>query len=439
MLFNRGAMLRHPPEQTYTEPGSGVGRNRLDKDGLRSTPAPSPLPWTRHDAVILSSARTPMGRFRSSLADLTATSLGGLAIRAAVERAGIDGSTATECIMGQVLQGGSGQAPATQAAAAGGLAPNTSCLTVNKVCGSGLMAVILAAQHVRLDDADFVVAGGMESMTRAPYILPDARDGYRMGDGKLVDLMVHDGLWCAAQDWHMGSAAEHIAEKFEITRTMQDEFAATSHAKALDAMEWGRFEKEIVSVSVPQRRGDPVIVEQDEGPRAGTTVETLGELRPAFRKDGTVTAGNAPGLFDGASALVVASRHRAESHGCQPIARITGYATAALEAKELFYTPVVAVRKLQQRLDVDIGYWDLIEANEAFAAQALVNGSELGWDWARVNVNGGAVALGHPIGASGARVLTTLLHALADSGGRTGLATLCLGGGGAVALSIEME
>lgn len=393
----------------------------------------------KRDAVILSACRTPMGKLLGGISSVPATQLGGIAIREAVSRAGIDPKEITECIMGQVLQGGAGQAPATQAARAGGLTPETSCLTVNKVCGSSLMAVVLAAQHIRLGDADAMLAGGMESMSLAPYVTSGARGGLRMGNAQLVDMMIHDGLWCATEDWHMGNAAEHIAAKFGVTRAMQDEFAAASHQKAVAAMEAGRFAKEIVPVPVPQRKGDPIMLDTDEGPRAGTTVEGLAKLRPVFQKDGSVTAGNAPGIFDGASALVVTSREKAEALGRKPIVRVVGYATAAMEPKELFYTPVIAVRKLNARLGVEIGHWDLIEANEAFSAQALVDGNELGWDWDRVNVNGGAVALGHPIGASGARILTTLLHAMDDRGARTGMATMCLGGGGAVALGVEKE
>jgi acetyl-CoA C-acetyltransferase len=392
------------------------------------------------DAVILSACRTPVGKLQGGLASLSATKLGGIVIREAVSRAKVSPSEIDECIFGQVLQGGAGQAPATQAALAGGLAPTTSCLTVNKVCGSSLMAVILAAQHIRLGDARIVVAGGMESMTNAPYFLDKARDGYRMGHGEIKDLMIHDGLWCATEDWHMGSAAEYIAEKFKVTRAMQDEFAAQSHAKALSAMEKGKFDREIIPVSIPQRKGDPVVVKSDESPRPGTSVETLAKLATIFKRDGgTVTAGNAPGINDGAAALVVTSRAKAESIGVKPLARITGYATAALAPKELFYTPVVAVKKLNERLGVGIHHWDLIEANEAFSAQALADGNELGWKWDRVNVNGGAVAIGHPIGASGARILTTLLHAMIDRGAKTGMATMCLGGGGAVALGVERE
>jgi len=394
---------------------------------------------SKDDAVILSACRTPVGKFQGGLASLSATKLGGLAVREAVARAKVSPSEIDECFLGQVLQGGAGQAPATQAALAGGLAPTTSCLTINKVCGSSLMAVILAAQHVRLGDARVVVAGGMESMTNAPYILDRARDGYRMGHGEIKDLMIHDGLWCATENWHMGGAAEYIAEKFKISRSMQDEFAVQSHAKALAAMEKGKFEKEIIPVSIPQKKGDPIIVKSDESPRAGTSVETLAKLGTIFKKDGTVTAGNAPGINDGAAAVVVTSRAKAEALGAVPLARITGYATAALAPKELFYTPVVAVKKLNERLGVDIHHWDLIEANEAFSAQALADGNELGWKWDRVNVHGGAVAIGHPIGASGARILTTLLHAMIDRGARTGMATMCLGGGGAVALGVERE
>jgi acetyl-CoA C-acetyltransferase len=279
----------------------------------------------------------------------------------------------------------------------------------------------------------------MESMSLAPYAMPKARTGARMGNAELVDLMVHDGLWCSFENWHMGSAAEHIARRFGISRAQQDEFAAGSHAKAVAAWEKGKFAKEVVTVEVPQRKGEPIRIERDEGPRADASVESLAKLSPAFEKGGTVTAGNAPGIFDGASALVIASREKAEKLRAKPVARVVGWSTADVEPKELFYAPVLAVRKLDERIGVDVGHWDLIEANEAFSAQALADGMELGWDWSRVNVNGGAVALGHPIGASGARVLTTLLHALEDRRLKKGLATLCLGGGGAVALGVEME
>lgn len=393
----------------------------------------------KRDAVILSACRTPMGKLLGGVSTVPATALGGVVIKEAVSRAAVDPAEITECVMGQVLQGGAGQAPATQAALAGGLTPNTSCLTVNKVCGSSLMAVVLATQHIKLGDAEVMVAGGMESMSLAPYFTDRVRAGLRMGNVELEDLMIHDGLWCATENWHMGNAAEHIAQKFGVTRAMQDEFAAASHQKAVAAMKAGKFDEEIVAVEVPQRKGDPIRFDRDEGPRDGTSVDGLAKLRPVFQKDGSVTAGNAPGIFDGAAALVVASRERAEALGKTPIARVTGYATAAMEPKELFYTPVLAVRKLNERLGVDIDHWDLLEANEAFSAQALVDGNELGWKWDRVNVNGGAVALGHPIGASGARILTTLLHAMQAQGAKTGLATMCLGGGGAVALGVERE
>jgi acetyl-CoA C-acetyltransferase len=389
--------------------------------------------------VILGSTRTPLGRFLGGISTVAATELGATVVREAVRRAGIAPENVDECIMGQVLQGGSGQAPARQAAIRGGLPPKVTCLTVNKVCGSGLMSVILGARAIRLGESDVVVAGGMESMSLAPYAMPKARTGARMGNAELVDLMVHDGLWCSFENWHMGSAAEHIARRFGVSRAQQDEFAAGSHAKAVAAWEKGRFAKEVVAVEVPQRKGQPIRIERDEGPREDTTVEALAKLAPAFEKGGTVTAGNAPGIFDGASALVIASRERAEKLRAKPIARVVGWSTADVEPKDLFYAPVLAVRKLDERIGVDVGHWDLIEANEAFSAQALADGIELGWDWNRVNVNGGAVALGHPIGASGARVLTTLLHALEDRKLRKGLATLCLGGGGAVALGVEME
>jgi acetyl-CoA C-acetyltransferase len=310
--------------------------------------------------------------------------------------------------------------------------------TVNKVCGSGLKAVMLAAQAIKAGDHEVIVAGGMESMSGAPYLVPGARTGYRLGHGKLVDAMVHDGLWEVYNDYHMGNAAELIAEKYRVTREDQDAFAAGSHQKAVAAIDAGKFAAEIVPVDVPQRKGDPVVVDTDEGPRRDTTAEGLARLKPAFVKDGTVTAGNAPGVNDGASALVVMSEGKAEELGKTPMARIVDYTTGGTEPAMLFYAPVVAVRKLMKKMGVAIDHWDLIEANEAFSAQALVDGRELEWDWERVNVHGGAVALGHPIGASGARVLTTLLHAMKDRGARTGMATLCLGGGNAVALAVEM-
>jgi acetyl-CoA C-acetyltransferase len=296
---------------------------------------------------------------------------------------------------------------------------------------------MLAAQAIKLSDADIIIAGGMESMSGAPYLLPKARTGFRMGDGKVVDSMILDGLWDAFNNYHMGIAAEYTAEKSGITREMQDQYAANSHKKAVEAQESGKFKEEMMPVEVPQRKGDPIVVEKDDRPRAGTTPESLAKMRPAFKKDGTVTAGNAPGINDGAAAIVVASGKAVKEKGLKPMARVMSYATAGVDPKELFYAPVFAVRKVMDKLGVDINYFDLIEANEAFSAQALADGKELGWDWDKVNVHGGAVSLGHPIGASGTRVLVTLLYAMKDRGAETGLATLCLGGGHAVALSVE--
>jgi acetyl-CoA C-acetyltransferase len=391
------------------------------------------------DAVYLVGAtRTAVGKLQGGLASFSATDLGGFAVREALLRSGAPGDAVDEVIMGNVLQAGVGQAPARQAALKGSVPDTVPALTVNMVCGSGLRAVMLAASEISAGQAGLIIAGGMESMSNAPYLVPQARTGYRLGHGQLVDEMVHDGLWCAFKNWHMGSAAEFIARKFSITREQQDEFAVESHRKAIAAMDAGEFKAEILPVSVPQKRGDPIIVDTDESPRRDTTRESLAKLKPAFEKDGTVTAGNAPSVNDGAAAVVVVSGAKAKELGLKPIARVTGYASGGTSPEMIFYAPVVAVRKLMERTGRKIGDYDLIEANEAFAAQALVDGNELGWDWSRVNVRGGAVALGHPIGASGARVLVTLLHALKDRGGAQGLATLCLGGGNAVALSVEM-
>ncbi len=389
-------------------------------------------------AVIVSACRTPVGKFLGGLASIPAGKLGAHVVAEAVKRAGIEPGRIDECIMGNVLQAGVGQNPARQAAHWGGIPDEVGSFTVNKVCGSGLKAVMLAAQAIKAGDVGAVVAGGMESMSNAPYLLPNARTGYRLGNGVLVDAMVHDGLTDIYNNFHMGVAAEIIADKFKVTREDQDRFALESQQKAVKAIADGKFKDEIVPVAVPQRKGDPVVVDTDEGPRAGTTLEALAKLKPAFQKEGTVTAGNAPSVNDGASALVVMSESRAKDLGLTPMARIVDYSTGGTAPEMLFYAPVVAVRKLMDKMKVDINHWDLIEANEAFAAQALVDGRELEWDWSRVNVHGGAVALGHPIGASGARVLTTLLYAMKDRGARTGMATLCLGGGNAVALAVEM-
>ena len=388
--------------------------------------------------VIVSAVRTPIGRYLGGLSSFTAPQLGALTIREAVSRARIDPSAVEEVIMGQVVQGGSGQAPARQALIHSGLPAAIPALTINKVCGSGLKAVMLAAQAVKAGDGECIVAGGQESMSNAPHYVYGMRNGIKAGNQTMVDGMIHDGLWDSFGCCHMGEYAEYTADKSGVTRQEQDAFAYESHRKAVAAIEAGKFKAEIVPVSVPGKAG-PSTVAVDEAPRKDTTAETLAKLKPAFRKDGgTVTAGNAPGLNDGASALVVTSLAFARSNGLTPLARVTGYATGGGEPRDLFFAPVIAVRNLMNKSGARIGDYDLIEANEAFAVQAIADGRELGWDWDRVNVHGGAVALGHPIGASGARVLTTLLHALRDRGGRTGLATLCLGGGNAVALSVEL-
>jgi acetyl-CoA C-acetyltransferase len=378
--------------------------------------------------VILSAVRTPIGRYLGGLSSLAAPKLGALVIREAVRRAGIEDAAVEEVIMGNVLQGGVGQAPARQAAIHAGLPGTIPSLTINKVCGSGLKAVMLAAQSIKAGDAQCVVAGGMESMSSAPHYVYGMRGGIKAGDQKLVDGMIRDGLWDSFSNTHMGNLAEYTAKKAGVSRKDQDEFAFASHQKAVAAMEACHFKAETLAVEK---------VEKDEGPRADTSLEKLASLKPSFEKDGSVTPGNAPGLNDGASALVVASLAFAKSHGLTPLARVTAYATGGGEPKDLFFAPIEAVKNLMAKAKTNISDYDLIEANEAFAVQALADGRALGWDWARVNVHGGAIALGHPIGASGARVLTTLLYALKQYGKSTGLATLCLGGGNAVALSVE--
>jgi acetyl-CoA C-acetyltransferase len=388
--------------------------------------------------VILSAVRTPIGRYLGGLSSFTAPQLGAMVIREAVTRAKVDPAAIDEVIMGQVVQGGSGQAPARQALIHAGLPPSVPALTINKVCGSGLKAVMLASQAIKAGDGECAVAGGQESMSAAPHYVYGMRGGIKAGNQTMVDGMIHDGLWDSFGCCHMGEYAEYTAAKAGVTREDQDAFAVDSHRKAVAAAEAGRFKAEILPVQVPGKSG-PTTIAADESPRKDTTPETLARLKPAFKKDGgTVTAGNAPGLNDGSSALVVASLAFAKTHGLTPLARVTGYAVAGGEPRDLFFAPVLAVKSLLAKTGTTIGDYDLIEANEAFAVQAIADGRELGWDWARVNVNGGAVALGHPIGASGARVLTTLLYALKDRGASTGLATLCLGGGNAVALSVEM-
>jgi acetyl-CoA C-acetyltransferase len=388
--------------------------------------------------VIVSAVRTPIGRYLGGLASFSAPRLGAQVIREAVRRSGIDDAVVDEVIMGQVVQGGSGQAPARQAQIHAGLPAAIPALTINKVCGSGLKAVMLAAQAIKAGDAECVVAGGQESMSSAPHYVYGMRSGIKAGNQTMVDGMIHDGLWDSFGCCHMGEYAEYTAEKAGVSREDQDRFAYESHRKAIAAIEAGKFKAEILPVQVPGKSG-PTTFSTDEAPRKDTSPETLARLKPVFKQDGgTVTAGNAPGLNDGASALVVTSQAFAKAHGLTPMARITGYATGGGEPRDLFFAPVLAVRSLMDRTGTSIDRYDLIEANEAFAVQALADGRELGWDWDRVNVHGGAVALGHPIGASGARVLTTLLYALRDRGGSTGLATLCLGGGNAVALSVEL-
>ena len=388
--------------------------------------------------VIVAAVRTPIGRYLGGLASFSAPQLGAIAIREAIARAGIDAAAVQEVFMGQVVQGGSGQAPARQALIGAGVPATTSAVTINEVCGSGLRAVMLAAQAIRAGDRECIVAGGQESMSGAPHYVYGMRAGIKAGNQTMVDGMIHDGLWDSFGGNHMGEYAEYTAEKAGVSRKDQDEFSVKSHRKAVAAIDSGRFADEIVPVAVAGKGGATTLVSTDEAPRKDTTAETLARLKPAFRKDGgTVTAGNAPGLNDGASAVVVTSLAWARANGLEPLARVTGYATGGGEPKDLFFAPIVAVRNLMKKAGTSIGDYDLIEANEAFAVQALADGRELGWDWDRVNVNGGAVALGHPIGASGARVLTTLLYALDDRKKSTGLATLCLGGGNAVALSVE--
>jgi acetyl-CoA C-acetyltransferase len=389
------------------------------------------------DAVIVSAVRTPTGKFLGGLKDLSATELGALVVREAVCRARIDPATVDECIMGNVVSAGVGQAPARQAALRGGLADHVAAMTINKVCGSGLKAVMLAAQGIATGDIEIAVAGGMESMSNAPYLLRGARDGLRMGHQELLDSMIVDGLWCSFEQCHMGTAGEVVATEYNIGRGQQDDYAAESHRRAAEAHKAGRFKAEMLPVSVPQKKGDPIVVDRDESVRADTSVQTLGALKPAFRKDGSVTAGNAPPVNDGAAAVVVMSAARAAQLNVTPMARIVGQATSGLPPKYLLMTPVEAVRKLSQKVGWALDTVDLFELNEAFSVQAVAVLRELGIDPRKVNVNGGAVALGHPIGASGARILTTLLHALKDRHLKRGIATLCLGGGNGVALAVE--
>jgi len=390
------------------------------------------------ESVIVSAVRTPTGKFLGSLKEFSAPQLGAIVVRDAVRRAGIDPAAVDECIMGNVVAAGEGQNPARQAALNGGLSDHVAAMTINKVCGSGLKAVMLAAQGIATGDIDIAVAGGMESMSNTPYLLSRVREGLRMGNGTLVDSMIHDGLWCAFEQCHMGMSGEHVAEHFKVGREDQDQYAAESHRKAAHATREGWFKDEIVPVEIPQKKGAPLTFDRDEAIREETTAEILAGLRPAFKKDGTVTAGNAPGVNDGASALVVMAAEKAKTLGLAPMARIVGQATSGLAPKLVLMTPVEAVRKVAKKTGWDLKDVDLFEINEAFSVQMVAVMHELGIDPAKVNVNGGAVALGHPIGASGARVLTTLIYAMKRRGAKRGIASLCLGGGNGVALAIEL-
>jgi len=387
--------------------------------------------------VIISAARTPVGKFLGSLKGFSATELGAIAVRESVKRAGIKPEEVDEVIMGCVIQAGLGQNPARQAALNGGLPATVSAVTVNKVCGSGLKSVMLAAQGVALGDVEVVVAGGMESMSNSPYLLPKAREGYRMGNGELIDSMINDGLWCAFENYHMGCTGEVVAEEYKVGRTEQDEFAVNSHRRAAAAISAGRFKDEIIPVEIPQRKGPALVFDTDETVREDTSVETLGKLKPAFKKDGTVTAGNAPSVNDGASAVVVTSLRRAREMGVEPMARIVAQATSGVEPRLVMMAPVEAVRKVLKKTGWAGSEVDLIELNEAFSVAALAVTRELGLDPERVNVNGGAVALGHAIGQSGSRLLTTILYELKRRNAHRGIVSLCLGGGNAVAMAVE--
>ncbi|UFJ40171.1 acetyl-CoA C-acetyltransferase [Brevibacillus humidisoli] len=393
---------------------------------------------SNREVVIVSAVRTAIGKFQGSLSTVAATRLGAVVLEAALQKAGVAKEQVDEVIMGNVLQAGLGQNPARQAAIQAGLAQEVPAMTINKVCGSGLKAVHLAAQSILLGDADVVLAGGMENMSQAPYLLEGAREGYRMGDQKVVDSMIRDGLWCAFNDYHMGITAENICEQYNLTRAEQDEFAAWSQQKALQAIAEGRFQDEIVPVPVPQRKGDPVLFEVDETPREGITADSLSKLRPAFKKDGQVTAGNASAINDGAAALLLMSRAKADELGVKPLVRLVSNASAGVDPKIMGIGPVPATKRALEKAGLSLEQLDLIEANEAFAAQSLAVGKDLGIDRSKLNVNGGAIALGHPIGASGARVLVTLIHELQKrDGAKYGLATLCIGGGLGVASIVE--
>ena len=395
------------------------------------------------EAVILSAARTPSGRFRGALSPLSATQLGAAVIKAAVERAGLKNlEDIDETLMGNVVSAGLGQAPARQASISAGIPPTVGATTVNKVCGSGLKTGMMASQAIKAGDGDLFVCGGMESMSKAPFLIWARGGELRYGHGQMTDALLLDGLWDSFEDWAMGMAAEWVADEYKVTREAMDQWALDSHLKAIKAIDEGKFKAEIIPLEVPGRKGKITLVEEDETPRRDTSLEMLAKLKPVFTADGKVTAGNSPGLNDGAAAVVISSREKADALGIKPMARIVGYAQAAVPPKELFTAPAFAIPKLLEKVGWALQDIDLVELNEAFAAQVLANGYALadkGWDWDKVNVNGGGVALGHPIGASGARVLTTLLYALRDRGGKRGIASLCLGGGEAVAMAVEME
>ncbi len=389
------------------------------------------------DVVIVAATRTAVGSFQGSLANIPAVDLGAAVIRALLEKTGLNGAEVDEVILGQVLTAGAGQNPARQAAIKAGLPVAVPALTLNKVCGSGLKALHLGAQAIRCGDADVIIAGGQENMSLAPYVMPGARTGLRMGHAQIKDTMITDGLWDAFNDYHMGITAENLVEKYAITREAQDAFAAGSQQKAVAAIEGGRFNDEITPILIPQRKGDPVAFATDEQPRAGTTAEALAKLKPAFKKDGTVTAGNASSLNDGAAAVILMSADKAKALGLPVLAKIAAYANAGVDPAIMGIAPVSATKRCLEKAGWTLDQLDLIEANEAFAAQALSVGKELGWDAAKVNVNGGAIAIGHPIGASGCRVLVTLLHEMIKRDAKKGLATLCIGGGQGVALALE--
>jgi len=388
--------------------------------------------------VIIGAARTAIGRFGGTVSHIPAVELGAVAIAAAVERADIDPATIDEVLMGQVIQAGCGQAPARQAALKAGIPHTVGATTVNKICGSGLKTAAMGANAIMVGEAEIIVAGGMESMDMGPYIMANARTGYRLGNAELIDATVHDGLWCTIENWHMGNSAELIAEAMNTTREEMDEFALGSHQKAVRAINEERFKAEIVPMTVPQRKGEPIIFDTDENPRADTSMEALAKLRPAFKKNGKCTAGNSSAITDGAAAVVITSAQKAKDLGIEPLARITGFAQAAVEPKWVFFAPVHAIENLMKKTGYELDDFDLLEINEAFASQSLADGRKLGLDWDKLNVNGGAIALGHPIGCSGTRLLVTLIYAMKDQGANVGLAALCLGGGEAVAMSIEM-